>query len=292
MQPNRVICVPPRPVRHDDDYSFVQPNARAVQPARSHQSPNAEVASAVTAPGSASPAADSDVFQRYRDIDRWLLSSLGQVTGGLAPATFAAAGLDWWTHLLASPAKRLEVMHEIATAGQRWVDWSCGDRTVAGCPFEPLPQDKRFTAPEWQQWPYAGYAQAFLLAQHLWQRATSGVPGVTRHHEAMVAFCARQWLDMVSPTNGVFTNPVVLQRTFSEGGANLMRGVLHAVDDAAREALQPAAGGRRRILRRQEHRRHTGQGDRCATGWPNSSSTSPPRGTRGVSPCCWCRRGS
>ena len=183
------------------------------------------------------PAADSEIFQRHRDIDRWLLSSLGQVTGGLAPATVAAAGLDWWTHLLASPAKQLELVHEIATAAQRWVDWSCGDRATSTCPFEPLPQDKRFTAPEWRQWPYAGYAQAFLLAQHVWQRATNGVPGVTRHHEAMVAFCARQWLDMASPSNGVLSNPLVLQRTLSEGGANLVRGALHAAEDAAREAL-------------------------------------------------------
>jgi len=189
------------------------------------------------------PVAASEVFQRYRDIDRWLLSSLGQLTGGLSPATFAAAGADWWTHWLASPAKQLELVHEITASSQRWVNWSCGDGTTPPCPFEPLPQDKRFSARQWQQWPFAGYAQAFLLAQHAWQRATSGVPGVTRHHEAMVAFCARQWLDMLSPSNGVLSNPVVLERTVSEGGANLLRGALHAVDDAVRESLHlPPAG--------------------------------------------------
>jgi polyhydroxyalkanoate synthase len=181
------------------------------------------------------PATGSDIFRRYRDIDRSLVSSIGQLTGGVAPFTFAAAGLDWWVHLLASPAKRLELWHEIALGAMRLAGWSCGDGCNPPCPFEPLPQDKRFAAPEWQQWPFAAYAQTFLLAQHAWQLATSGVPGVMRHHEAMVAFCARQWLDLASPSNGVLTNPVVLRRTLSEGGANLMRGALHAAEDAVRD---------------------------------------------------------
>ncbi len=175
-------------------------------------------------------AAPGDLLERYRDLDRWLLSSLSTATGGLAPATLAGAAMDWWVHLAASPAKQLALAHAAALALQ-------------GQDVEQLPQDKRFSAPAWQQWPFAALAQGFLQLQQLWQQATTGVPGVARHHEAMAAFGARQWLDMVSPSNGVLTNPAVLERTLAEGGANLLRGALHATEDAWREALNlPPAG--------------------------------------------------
>lgn len=184
------------------------------------------------------PAPQGDLFVRYRDLDRWLLSSLSTFTGGLAPATGVAAAMDWWVHLTASPAKQLALAHALALALQ-------------GQAVEPLPQDKRFSAPSWQQWPFAGLARGFLQMQQWWQQATTGVPGVGHHHEAMVAFGARQWLDMVSPSNGMFTNPVVLERTLAEGGANLLRGALHAAEDAWREALNlPPAGAEAYVVGR------------------------------------------
>ena len=36
--------------------------------------------------------------------------------------------------------------------------------------------------------------------------------GATRHHEQMVSFAARQWLDLAAPSNFVSTNPVVQRR--------------------------------------------------------------------------------
>ena len=90
-----------------------------------------------------------------------------------------------------------------------------GDATAV----RPLPQDHRFTDPAWEQWPHWMLQQAFLLGQQWWHRATTGVEGVSRHHEDVVAFCARQALDLLSPTNSLLTNPEVLNRTIREGGA-------------------------------------------------------------------------
>ncbi len=176
------------------------------------------------------PVPASAGFERHRDLDRWLLSTVAPFTGGLAPVTLAAAAADWWLHLLASPAKQLELAQLLLQAP--------GAAAVAA-----LPQDKRFAAPAWRQWPFSSWAQGFLQWQQLWQHATEGVPGVSRHHEAMVAFGARQWLDMLSPSNFLCTNPVVLQRTAAESGANLWRGAALALQDAWLDALGlPPAG--------------------------------------------------
>jgi polyhydroxyalkanoate synthase len=88
----------------------------------------------------------------------------------------------------------------------------------------PLPHDKRFVHPSWQQLPYSLYYQAFLLTQQWWHNATSGIAGVSKHDQEIVAFVARQFLDMCSPSNFFATNPVVQKTTWDESGANLVRG--------------------------------------------------------------------
>ncbi|MBL0726584.1 alpha/beta hydrolase [Piscinibacter sp. HJYY11] len=157
-------------------------------------------------------------------------SAPGAFPTTVAPTTALGAYLDWWMNLAASPAKQLELATE---SGRLAADtWRvCSGQSVV----EPLPQDKRFADPAWQAPPYHAMAQVFQLWQRWWHRATTGVPGISRHHEDMVSFAARQWLDMVAPSNFISTNPVVRQRTVEQGGHNLWRGALHALDDLQRD---------------------------------------------------------
>ncbi|MDL2337766.1 MAG: poly-beta-hydroxybutyrate polymerase N-terminal domain-containing protein, partial [Pseudomonadota bacterium] len=189
----------------------------------------------------------SEAFVRYQEIERavqalWPLQS----TLAVAPATALGAFGDWALHLAASPAKQWELWEAGLQNTMRWARAaSAGPADDCWC-IEPLPQDKRFDDPAWRERPFVWFAQALLLQQAWWKDATSGVPGVSRHHEQMVKFAARQWLDMVSPSNSVIANPVVLRRTLEEGGANLARGALHAMGDAWREANNlPPAGAER-----------------------------------------------
>ncbi len=95
----------------------------------------------------------------------------------------------------------------------------------------PLPQDRRFAGEAWQNPPYDYVYQAFLLGQQWWHNAVTGVRGVTKRDEDMVAFATRQFLDVFSPSNTLFTNPEVLERTRRDGGMNLVRGLQNYVED-------------------------------------------------------------
>lgn len=109
---------------------------------------------------------------------------------------------------------------------------------------EPSPtNDRRFNDPAWDQWPYNLFRSSFLIQSKWWEQATQGVWGVDPQHERLLAFGAKQWLEMVSPTNSALFNPVVLKKTIEEQGANLARGMSNFLDDLRRQLSgEPPAG--------------------------------------------------
>ncbi len=167
-------------------------------------------------------------------IDRSLHATIARFTLGLSPAALAKAYFDWATHLAVSPGKRLQLVDKAARKSVRFANYAV--RSAAECGktpscIEPLPQDRRFDGADWQKPPYNFMYQAFLLQQQWWHNATTGIRGVTKHHEEMVEFVSRQILDMVSPSNFLATNPEVLRQTVSKGGMNLMSGLRNLMED-------------------------------------------------------------
>jgi polyhydroxyalkanoate synthase len=166
--------------------------------------------------------------------DRSLHAAIARFTAGLSPAALAQAYLDWATHLASAPGKRLQLVDKTMRKAVRFANYThrCAMQGGKGeCCIEPLPQDKRFVGEEWHKWPYNFIHQAFLLHQQWWHNATTGVRGLSKRHEDMVEFASRQFLDMVSPSNFLLTNPEVLRHTASKGGMNLVSGFQNLMED-------------------------------------------------------------
>ena len=165
-------------------------------------------------------------------LDREVQAWRARVTGGISPVAFLLAYLDWLAHLAGLPGRQAEL------GARAWRDGVGlrADPALAGPAVGPgrreaRAEDPRFAAPGWRQWPFSVFSQGFLLAERWWQEATSNVPGVSRHHERVVSFAARQLLDAVSPANYFWTNPEVLKATVEQRGANLVRGANLLADD-------------------------------------------------------------
>jgi polyhydroxyalkanoate synthase subunit PhaC len=177
-------------------------------------------------------------------LDHLAHAALARLTQGMSQASAAAAWQDWALHLALSPSKQLQLTEKAWRKWNRLLLYAAraGQQGCSAC-IEPLPQDKRFDDPAWQRWPFNLIHQAFLLQQQWWWNATTGVTGVSRHHEEMVTFAARQWLDMLSPSNFLFTNLVVQAATREQMGANLVRGAINALEDVQRRASNAAPWG-------------------------------------------------
>jgi len=161
--------------------------------------------------------------------DRLLHASMARFTLGLSPSALWLAYADWAIHLWGSPGKCQQLAEKGVRKAIRLLTYSSEAATQPDCPpcIEPLPQDHRFRSEAWQQPPFNLIYQAFLLNQQWWHNATTGIGGVSPHHEQVVAFMTRQLLDIVSPVNFIATNPEVLTTTLRESGQNLVRGVVN-----------------------------------------------------------------
>lgn len=172
-------------------------------------------------------------FSSSQPLDQAVRAMWAQLWLSVSPGSLGLAWLDWAGHLAISPGRRLDLAR---LALEEWAGFCYGGTGNA----EP---DRLFKAAEWQRWPFNAFGAGFAAQQRWWQAASRGVPGVEPHHARLVEFWGRQWLDMWSPANFLATNPIVLERTLGEGGANLVRGFQYLMDDLrAQLASQPPAG--------------------------------------------------
>ncbi len=108
--------------------------------------------------------------------------------------------------------------------------WGHGQQ--AGSVVEPEKGDKRFSATDWQQNPvFDAVKQSYLLTATSLLKTASQIQGLDARQQQKLMFYLRQFLDAISPTNAVFTNPQVIHETVQSGGQNLVKGTENLLRD-------------------------------------------------------------
>jgi polyhydroxyalkanoate synthase subunit PhaC len=97
------------------------------------------------------------------------------------------------------------------------------------------PKDKRFKHPEWSQNAIFSFVKdSYLVAVKSILTAVRAVQGMDDAAARKVDFYTRQFVDALSPSNFVATNPEVLAATLDSGGQNLLRGLENLLVDLER----------------------------------------------------------
>jgi polyhydroxyalkanoate synthase len=177
----------------------------------------------------------------FETMDRLGSAVTARLTQGISPHALYAAWFDWAAHLANAPGRLIELGVEAVNTGARFARFATHSLSESvEPPFEPQAGDRRFNDVLWKRLPYALWEQAFLAQEAWWASATREVRGMTPKNAARVSFITRQLLDVWSPSNIPWLNPVIIDRTLKESGANLSRGATNLQDDLWRAfALQP-----------------------------------------------------
>lgn len=147
------------------------------------------------------------------------------------------AFMQLFEKMLANPAKLWEA--QFAWWQDYFQLWNEAAKRFAGEPslpvVQPDPKDRRFKDEAWQQNVMFDFLkQSYLLASGHLQHIVHDVEGLDRHTRQKIEFYTRQYVDAMSPSNFLLTNPEVLRTTLESGGENLVNGLQNVLEDLKR----------------------------------------------------------
>lgn len=117
--------------------------------------------------------------------------------------------------------------------------WQNTTKRFLGQPYEtiiePPANDKRFKDEAWSRNTLFDFIkQSYLLTAQWMQKEVEAVEGMDQPEQRKVEFYTQQFIDALSPTNFLFTNPEVLRLTAETGGENLVKGLQNLLQDLER----------------------------------------------------------
>lgn len=192
----------------------------------------------------------STVQDVARALDTHVNAAMAKAWSGISPISLALAYTDWSLHLLTSPGSQTRLAQEAAARYAAWMRDStlAAMRTPSSADVqqEPPPSpaatpdpDSRFDSPSWRKWPWQSLVSANKTLETWWHNASS-LPGMRDHSREQMRFYGQQWLNVLSPSNWLLTNPQALQAAFDSGGQSLAKGMGHAIEEIRlRHGLPP-----------------------------------------------------
>ncbi len=112
-----------------------------------------------------------------------------------------------------------------------------------GLPAKPSDEtdtsDKRFRDEAWESNPMFSFIkQSYLLTARAIRNTIHNIHGLDEKTRQRIEFYTNQYLDAISPTNFIMTNPELLKLTIESRGENLLKGLNNLLDDLDRGPCQ------------------------------------------------------
>ncbi len=152
------------------------------------------------------------------------------------PLEIGSAFFEMTTQMMTQPHKLVQANVNL------WQDymklWQNTASRMMGQEPEPLVEpnkdDRRFKSEAWESEVFDFIKQSYLLTSN-WMESTVGdIEGLDDKTQKKVEFFTKQYVDALSPTNFVMTNPEVLKTTIESKGENLVNGLRNLLEDLER----------------------------------------------------------
>ena len=149
----------------------------------------------------------------------------------------AKAFFDAWGRMVADPVRLAELQMKL------WQDytalWQNSMLRMFGQAAAPVAQpdkgDRRFRHEDWENnFLYDYVKQSYLIAARHLHHTLADVEGLDEKTAKKVDFYTRQYIDALSPSNFLLTNPEAMRETVNSGGQNLVKGLNNLLEDLSR----------------------------------------------------------
>ncbi len=182
----------------------------------------------------------ADVAERsQRLVADWLKRQAeGRSADSSADAmSIGRAFMEMTARLMADPAQLLKA--QIGFWQDTMTLWQNTTRRMMGYDTPEVvdapPGDRRFKDEAWKENEVFDFIkQSYLLSARYIQDTVNHVEGLDAKTAQKVDFYTRQFIDAMSPSNFVMTNPEVLRKTVESGGENLLKGLNNLLGDLER----------------------------------------------------------
>ena len=181
----------------------------------------------------------ADIAERsQRIVGEWLKRQGGEVSNP-DPLQLGAAFMEMTAKLMTNPARLMQAQigfwQDYMTLWQNTARRMAGVDGQAAPVIQADPKDKRFKDDAWKENEVFDFIkQSYLLSARFVQDVVGQAEGLDRKTAQKVDFYSRQFIDAMSPSNFVLTNPEVLRKTAETGGENLIRGLNNLLGDLER----------------------------------------------------------
>ena len=147
--------------------------------------------------------------------------------------------LDLTASLMKQPEKliqaQVDAWHAYMNLWLNMVDTLTGKETK---PVVEHNGDRRFKHDAWTENPFFDYIrQSYFIAANAVQSVIEDAEGLDQETARKVEFYTKQFVDAMSPSNFILTNPEVIAKTIETRGDNLLQGLKHLLED-----FDPQAG--------------------------------------------------
>ena len=176
----------------------------------------------------------ADIAERSQRIVGDWLKRMPKEEHDVDPLNIGSAFMEMTARLMSNPAHLLQAQLGL------WQDymslWQNTARRMMGMEAPPVIDsgsgDRRFKDAAWKENEVFDFIkQSYLLSARYVQDVVAHVDGLDDKTARKVDFYARQFMDAMSPSNFLLTNPEVLRKTAETGGENLLKGLNNLLSD-------------------------------------------------------------
>ena len=174
--------------------------------------------------------------QAWLFLDQQIQTANANLFSGLSPVSLALAQLDWALNLMQTPSAQVHLQQLAWKNFYAWVMYAvpiAHSKSEHDSYAQPN-SDARFTDPAWQKAPWKNWVDAQHLSEQWWHEATQ-MRGMRPHSVEQMRFYASKWLDLVSPSNWLASNPQAIEAAIKSNGMSLANGITRAIEDWNKE---------------------------------------------------------